>query len=87
MLTRFTLAVAALASLTSAAPTLLGSLFPGLTQGQCLSQTQANLIVKRYAAVIAAQPSDLGSPTVTAQKIAAEGKLCASSFMLTQLRY
>ncbi len=39
----------------------------------CLSQSDANTLVARYADVIAQRPSDIGSPTATAEFIAAVG--------------
>ena len=39
----------------------------------CISQSDAELLVSRYAAVISASDSDLGGPVVTAEAIAAEG--------------
>ena len=39
----------------------------------CISQSDAELLVSRYAAVIAGQSSDLGGPKKTARAIAAKG--------------
>ena len=69
MLARFTLALAALASLVSAAPPSYGG-----ASRHCLSQTAANTLVARYAAVIGQYDSDLGNATVTAEAIAANSK-------------
>lgn len=39
----------------------------------CISQSDAELLVSRYAAVISASDSDLGGPVKTARAIAAQG--------------
>ncbi len=54
-------------SLAAGAPYPNGS---GYSQG-CISQSDADLLVSRYAAVIGQYSSDLGNATVTAKAIAA----------------
>ena len=60
-------ALTAVASLVAAAPS--GSDY----YGGCISQSDAELVVSRYAAVIAGASSDLGGPVKTARAIAAKG--------------
>ncbi|KAK3681217.1 hypothetical protein LTR37_020931 [Vermiconidia calcicola] len=64
---KFTLAIASLASLAIAAPQ--GSYGNG--GGFCLSQSCAENLVNRYAAVVAGQASDIGGPVRTARQIIA----------------
>ncbi|KAK3049763.1 hypothetical protein LTR09_008939 [Extremus antarcticus] len=60
---KFTIfALATVASLATAAPTSRDT-------GYCVCQADAETLVARYAAVIAAQPSDLGGPIKTAKAI------------------
>ncbi|KAK3045961.1 hypothetical protein LTR09_012516 [Extremus antarcticus] len=59
-------ALAALAPLAIAAPSKRN-------WGNCVSQSEAELLVSRYAAVISTSPSDLGGPVRTARAIAAQG--------------
>ena len=61
------LALATVASLAVASP------HGGPYGGQCISQSDAELLVSRYAAVISASSSDLGGPVKTARAIAAKG--------------
>lgn len=60
-------ALAAIASSVFAAPNSPGGYY------HCISQSDAELLVSRYAAVISAQASDLGGPVKTAKAIAARG--------------
>ncbi len=62
---KFIISLAAMASFAVAAPW-------NWPQGYCLSDSEADTIVARYAAVIAQQPSDLGSAVVTAKAIVAK---------------
>ncbi|KAK5162996.1 uncharacterized protein LTR77_011051 [Saxophila tyrrhenica] len=59
--------LSAIASLAVAAP------HHGGHHNKCISQSEAETLVARYAAVIAGQPSDLGGPVKTARAIAAKG--------------
>ncbi|KAK3719520.1 hypothetical protein LTR37_004378 [Vermiconidia calcicola] len=73
------LGLSALASLALAVPT------GGGNYEQCISQAEAELFIERYAAVIAAEPSDLGGPTLTARAIVARGYSETSDSANTQL--
>ena len=79
---RFNLALAAsLASGALAVPWGKG----GGGNGKCLSQSEAETLVNEYAAVIAQQPSDLGSAADTAAAIAAAGYQEQSDSANTQI--